>query len=73
MKVDAAPVGIVALEQKAEDLRRIARDLGFTFTESSVHDQPGAIRFTFELTKEESERLLRVVPREVFARRAYLL
>ena len=73
MKIGAETVGIVALKQKAEGLRRIARDLGFTFTESPVQDEAEAIRFTFELIPEETERLLRVVPRDVFAMRAYLL
>ena len=70
--VSKSPTSIVALKDKAEDLRRIARDLGFTHTENAVPDQQGAIRFTFELTQEESLRLVNAVPRDFYAYRAYL-
>jgi hypothetical protein len=65
-------IGIVALAQRAGALRRIADDLGFKYTESAVPDEPESIRFTFVLTEEESTRLLRLVPHDVYARRAYL-
>lgn len=64
---------IVALESKAGVLRRIACDLDFRYTEGTVPGETGVIRFTFELTEEESLRLLRMVPRDVYARRAFLL
>jgi hypothetical protein len=44
----------VALKSRAEDLRRIARDLDFKYTESAVPENPEAIRFTFELTDEQT-------------------
>jgi hypothetical protein len=65
-------IGIVALARRAVALRCIADDLGFNYLESAVPDEPESIRFTFELTEEESSRLLRLVPHDVYARRAYL-
>jgi hypothetical protein len=63
---------IVALESKAVELRRVAHDLGFNCTESAIPDEPGVIKFTFDLTKIESSRLISLVPRDAYARRAYL-
>ncbi len=63
---------IVALERKAAELRRVANDLNVEFTESVVPGEHGVIRFTFELSDEESLRLARLVPQDVYARRAYL-
>jgi hypothetical protein len=37
---------IVALADKAEEFRRIVRDLGFSHTESAVPDEPGVISWT---------------------------
>jgi hypothetical protein len=71
--VSKSEAGIVVLESRAEELRRIARDLGFSYIEGIVPDQTGAIRFTFELTDEELLTLLGAVPRDLFARRAYIL
>ena len=72
MIVSKSPSSIVALKDKAEELRRIARDLGFKFTESAVPGEPGSIRFTFHLTESETDTLIRTVPRDFYAHRAYL-
>jgi hypothetical protein len=68
-----SPCSIVTLESKADDLRRIARDFGVAFTEQAVPDEPGAIRFFFELTDDEQFGFLNAIPRDVFARQAYVL
>jgi hypothetical protein len=65
-------MSIVALKDRAEDLRRIARDLGFEYTESAISGEPGSVRFAFELTQEEFFRLLNAIPRDVFAHRGFL-
>ena len=70
--VSKSRASIVILEDKAEDFRRIACDLGFKYMESAVPDQSGAIRFTFQLTEQETLRLVNAVPRDFHARRAYL-
>jgi hypothetical protein len=67
-----SPTSIVALKDKAEDLRRIVRDLGFKHTESVMAGEPEVIRFTFQLTEDESDRLISTVPRDFYAHRAYL-
>jgi hypothetical protein len=67
-----SPLSIVALKDKAEDVRLIAHDLGFEYTESAVPGEPNSVRFAFALTQEEFFRLLNVVPRDLFARRGFL-
>jgi hypothetical protein len=63
---------IIALKDKASDLRKIANDLGFEFSESAVLHQDDVIRFTFDLNEGDIARLVDAVPIEVYAHRAYV-
>jgi hypothetical protein len=63
---------IHALKHRAEELRKIARELDVEFQESEIAESKNTVRFSFSLRKGEFIRLLEAIPDDIYAHRAYL-
>ena len=65
------PASIVVLKSKADLVRQIAAEHGFSYKEAPVLEREDAIRFYFEsMDDATTRRLVSVIPRDVYAYRA---
>ena len=66
-----SPASITALSDKAGVVRQIASTLGFAYSEEKVFEGDLVlVRFSFELTDNETTKLVSSIPREVYAYQA---
>jgi hypothetical protein len=70
MKNALHPAIIVALAEKADQLREICQSLGFVFHESSYPGVEDVIRFSLNLDEKDTAKLIKAVPIEIYAHRA---
>ena len=70
MNKTRGPAIIHVLKQRASTVRQIAEELNFAYYEESVPDKDDIVRFTFNLSEADTQKLVRSLPIEVYAYRA---
>jgi len=64
------PAAIVVLKSKAELVRQLAAEHGFSYKEAPVLEREDAIRFYFEaMDNTKTRKLVSLIPRDAYAYR----